>query len=267
MMAYMAPFFKAIQNNTALQAELKTLGLFQIHVNSTSNDTETFLVGDKDIHKLQLVCILGTDATRKSIENHWKKVVATVHRYTNAVGPDNKYATATHMGEDKTPASGPVALDVKLIDEDTINVIPAAFPDNTLDEVAEDDYTFGQFFTSLEHGRRVVTCHMAGIPFIYGEDDINEEIENIDEIEGSDDDDIEDSDDENDMIDEEEGIDNEEEELDEETDEEDDFNEDEEDDDAEDDSDDADNGGDTDDEDHDFVLLGSASNMAVEAGN
>jgi hypothetical protein len=69
VMAYMAACFDAIQNNTALQAELKSMGLFKIRVDSISNDTKKFTVGNNEIAELQLGCIVGRDATPKALES------------------------------------------------------------------------------------------------------------------------------------------------------------------------------------------------------
>jgi len=199
MMAYMAAFFDAIQNNTALQAELKSMGLFEIRVDSTSNDTKKFTVGNNEIPELQLGCIVGRDATPKALQSQWNKVVAIADKHTSTVGTKNKYATRTHLGENLTPRSGPVPLDVLFPDEDTVNVMQVAYPDNDLEDIAGDPEILSQYYTNPKHGRNVVKSHIAGIPLVYHdeeEEDSEEEDSDDEESTDGEEEDVDDDEDE-----------------------------------------------------------------------
>ena len=154
------------------------------------------------------------------------------NRYTSTVASNNKYATPTHKGDNMTLRTGPIALDARLLDDDIIPIVQTAYAQNTLEEVAEEPEILGDFFADPNRGRRVILSHLAGIPFMYGDDD----------------DDMEDDSDSDDEEEKEEEKEDDEEEWDGDDDEEDD-DEDREDDDMEDDNEGDDKG--EDEEEHD----------------
>lgn len=181
--AYMRSFFDAVENNPAVQAELKSMGLFNIRLNEESHETRTFLVGKKEIHELQLICIVGTDASTTAIHNLWKKVVSMANRYTNTVSDNNKYATQTHMGEHWTLRTGPSALEVRFPDENIIPIICAAYGEESLEEVATVPNIISQFFADHNRGHRFISTQVTGSPSTYDDATSEEEAESDDDME------------------------------------------------------------------------------------
>jgi len=70
-----------------------------------------------------------------------------------------------------TLCTGPIALDARLLDDDIIPIVQTAYARNTLEEVAEEPQILGDFFADPNRGRRVILSHLAGIPFMYDDDD------------------------------------------------------------------------------------------------
>ena len=60
------------------------------------------------------------------------------------------------MGENKTLHSGPVALDVRVMDEAIKPIITTAYPHNTLEEIASDVDVVSQYFADPERGQAVL---------------------------------------------------------------------------------------------------------------
>ena len=50
-----------------------------------------------------------------------------------------QYPTRTHLGKDVTPASGPIALDARLTDDDVIALLQTAYPETELEEIQGND--------------------------------------------------------------------------------------------------------------------------------
>ena len=217
--AYMASFHDLIQNNTMVQSSLKSVGLFPIRSGPDSNETKKFVARENEYEEQQLACIVDSDAPVKTITKHVEKVVAAADKCTNTVSEKNKYAARTHMGEDKTPKEGPVALDQVMVDDDVLILLQNAYSNHTLEEIAKYPTILSQFFTSVDHAREVINNHLT-TPISYNEEmpspseaeDEEEEEVSDDELEAQEEDSEEDEEDDEEEEQEEEQDDAEEEE-------------------------------------------------------
>ena len=113
-------------------------------------------------------------------------VVDHMNKHTNTSGPKQKFPTATHLGEDMTPSTGPVALDEHLLDSDVIQIIQTAHPHSTLQEIAKHKKIMRTFFTDVEHGKLVIESHLTGEPLFWKQEMGAEEEEDSDDEEDSD---------------------------------------------------------------------------------
>ena len=67
-----------------------------------------------------------------------------------------QYPTRTHLGKDVTPASGPIALDARLTDDDVIALPQTAYPETELEEIQGNDKIMEQYFTCVGGYKRAV---------------------------------------------------------------------------------------------------------------
>ena len=71
-----------------------------------------------------------------------------------------QYPTRTHLGKDVTPASGPIALDARLTDDDVIALLQTAYPETELEEIQGNDKIMEQYFMCVHHDRDVIRSHI-----------------------------------------------------------------------------------------------------------
>jgi len=189
--AYMPNFFDAVQTKPEIQNQLSSIGVFKIRAHHDSNVARTFTYTDsktneeKTINEMQVLAVIGEDATDAAIKNNWKTNVTVANRYTTTIAPKNTYATATHQGEDKTEYSGAVPLDHLVLDEDIKPIITTAFPYNTFDEIANDPEIVSQYFTDVARGQSLLLSWASGVPALlhHGEENDSSEDEEEDEEE------------------------------------------------------------------------------------
>ena len=93
-----------------------------------------------------------------------------------------QYPTYTHLGKAATPASGPIALDARLTDDDVIALLQTAYPETELEEIQGNEKIMKQYFTCVHHDRDVIRSHITGEPLLY-----NQEMESAGEREEDDD--------------------------------------------------------------------------------
>jgi len=114
-----------------------------------------------------------------SLQNHHLPLQHLVN-----LGPKNAYSTKTHQGEDKTEYSGAVALDQLVLDEDIKPIITAAFPFNTMEEIADDPDIVSQYFTDVARGKSLLMSWATGVPTLSDGEETNssdeEEEEEVD---------------------------------------------------------------------------------------
>ena len=87
-------------------------------------------------------------------------VAAIANKYITTKTAIQQYPTRTHLGKDITPASGPVALDARLTDDDVIALLQTAYPETELEDIQGNDKIMGQYFTCVHHGRDVIRSHI-----------------------------------------------------------------------------------------------------------
>ena len=201
--AYMHSFYLALDNSSIMQRELNTLGVYPIRAGPIQNTTRSFTVADRDVPEQQLAVITGKGATKGAAQKMLKMVVSQMNKHTNTASAKQKHPTPTHLGDDLTPRSGPVALDALMTDSDVLNIIQLAYAGSTLSEIAKHKKIMGKFFTDVEHGKRVIESFLTGEPLMDNEDMValneeeeeeEEETEEEETEEEDDDEDVEDGD-------------------------------------------------------------------------
>jgi len=188
----MAAFYDQLQNNESTQAKLQSLGIYYIRAGPDDNEHKEFPMGKEQImvKEKQVACITGTNP--KKVLKHAELMAAIANKYTTTKTTTQQYPVRTHLGKDVTPASGPIALDARLTDDDVIALLQTAYPGTDLDDIQGNDKIMGQYFTCVHHGRDVIRSHITGEPLSYNQEMASAE----EEKEDSTDDDLEaDSDD------------------------------------------------------------------------
>ena len=160
--AFMGPFFGAVDTNPALQARVQSIGSFDVKAAPTIMESKTYITvnqktkEEREYTEHQLLTVVGTNASKHDKDANWKAVAVEANRVTSTVTATNIFSTKTHMGEDKTLYSGPIAMDNLVMDEAIKAIITTAYPDNTFEEIASEAEIVGQFFADPEHGQSVL---------------------------------------------------------------------------------------------------------------
>ena len=169
--AFMKNFWAALESSPTMQRELRSLGIYKIRAGLASNAARSFIYGDnKEVFDQQLALMTGEGATKGAIEQLVKKAVHYIDKITSTTSDQQKYSTRTHLGDDLTPRSGPVALDCLLLDIDVIQMIKAAYPTVKLSKIAKHQQIMCNFFTDVEHGKDVIKNHLKPKPNPYEQD-------------------------------------------------------------------------------------------------
>ena len=168
--AFMKNFWPLLEGSPSMQRELRTLGIYKIRAGLASNAARSVMYGDKEVFDQQLALVTGEGATKGAIEQLVKKAVHYIDKCTSTTSDKQKYSTRTHLGDDLTPRSGPVALDVLLLDSDVIQMIKAAYPTVKLSKIAKHQQIMCNFFTDVEHGKDVIKNHLKPKPNPYEQD-------------------------------------------------------------------------------------------------
>ena len=168
--AYMAAFYDQLQTNESTQTKLQSLGIYHVRAGPDDNQHKEFPVGKDQImiKEQQVACITGTNPNK--VLKHAQLMAAIANKYTTTKTPIQQYPCRTHLGKDITPASGPVALDARLADDDVIALLQTAYPETELEDIQGNDKIMGQYFTCVHHGRDVVHSHITGEPLLYDQD-------------------------------------------------------------------------------------------------
>ena len=126
---------------------------YNFGANPDDNEHKEFPMGKEQImiKEQQVACITGTNP--KKVLKHAELVAAIANNTTKPA--IQQYPTRTHLGKDVTPASGPIALDARLTDDDVIALLQTAYPETELEEIQGNDKIMEQYFTCVHHAR---TC-------------------------------------------------------------------------------------------------------------
>ena len=181
--AYMQGFWHGLETSPSMQKELRTLGVYPIRAGPDANVARSFMVGEREVEEQQLAVITGEGATKGAVQKQINKVAHFMDKYTNTSSTKQKYPTPTHLGDDLTPHSGPVALDALLVDSDVIQILEAAYPTVTLRELAKHKKIMRKYFSDVEHGKLVIESHITGEPIFYKQEMLDEDEEEEEEAE------------------------------------------------------------------------------------
>ena len=149
------PFvLKKAQNDTKFRTEHSIVGVLDRR-ESVSSDEK--IMADEKYSWKAIVLTLGTGMSKDKVKEHMVKFVNAVDKETMKKNGKTKFQTRTHLGEDKTPEDGPLALDNYILDAEVMNyLLVVAYHGLDPIDYAGDNDIMKLFFTDPARGRVVL---------------------------------------------------------------------------------------------------------------